>query len=239
MKIKTIHVTMLFIIFFFISANVFAKFYKYVDDKGNYHFVDDIMKVPEKYQDQVKIYKEKFDDLPEDIRKRKLAKEREKEENDERLRDLEFMEMMNRWKKEREDHLAKKRSKSHETPVKIIDNQILVPAEIGYGKKEVKIWLILDTGASIVTIHKNLADSLNIKKRRKIKARVAGGKEIKARIARVDYIKVGPHRKNNIKVGIYNFEGRPSGHTGLLGINFLKGLNYSIDFDKKVIIWKK
>ena len=236
---KTIYAGLLITIFFFIGTGVFARFYKYADDKGMLHFVDDMTKIPLKYQDQVKIYKERFDDLPEDVRKEKIKKEREKEETEEKLRDQKFMEMMNRWKKESEEHLAGKRSKIRQTPVKIINNQILVPVKIGYGKKEVETWLLLDTGASIVTIHKKLADSLHIKKRRRIKARVAGGKKIKALIARVDYVEVGPYVKKNIKVGIYDFEGSPSDHTGLLGINFLKGLNYSIDFDRSVITWEK
>ncbi len=239
MRIKAIYMSLAFIVLFFTDASVFAEFYKYVDDKGMLHFVDDITKIPEKYQGQIKTYKERFDDLPEDVRKKKLEKEREKQETEEKLRDKKFMEMMNRWKKEREEILARKRSKANETPVKIINNQIFVPVKIGYEKKEMQIWLLLDTGASIVAIHKNIADSLHIKKRRRIKARVAGGREIKARIARVDFIEVGPHIKKNIKVGIYDFEGGTSSHAGLLGINFLKGLNYAIDFDKSVIKWKK
>ena len=54
-----------------------AEFYRYVDEEGNSYFVDDISSVPEKYRDQIKVYREKYDNLSGDDRSRALQRENE------------------------------------------------------------------------------------------------------------------------------------------------------------------
>ena len=49
-----------------------AEFYKYVDDKGNIFYVDDLSRVPDKYRNQIKVYREKYDDLSDEERSRAL-----------------------------------------------------------------------------------------------------------------------------------------------------------------------
>ena len=46
------------------SWDLNAAFYKYVDKEGRIYYVDDLSKVPSEYQDQVQVYKEKYDYLP-------------------------------------------------------------------------------------------------------------------------------------------------------------------------------
>ena len=57
------------------SLELKAEFYRYVDDEGNIFYVDDIYSIPEKYRNQIKVYREKHDDLSGDDRSRALQKE--------------------------------------------------------------------------------------------------------------------------------------------------------------------
>lgn len=124
-----------------------------------------------------------------------------------------------------------------ETKVMIDGNQVLVPVTLCYGGNEVEARLLLDTGASIILLHRNVADQLGIKNAQSFDFMVAGGKTIKTDVTKLDYASVGPHRKEDIYAGIIEHQGPEVSHQGLLGMNFLKGLEYRIDFKRKVLIW--
>ena len=64
-----------FSIIWIFPSNTTAEFYKYVDKDGQTFYVDDLSKVPPQYLDQVNVYKEKYDHLPEDQRKEQLEQE--------------------------------------------------------------------------------------------------------------------------------------------------------------------
>ncbi len=59
------------------SPNLRAEFYKYVDDEGRIFYVDDISRIPEKYRNQIEVYKEKYDHLSDKERSRALQRENE------------------------------------------------------------------------------------------------------------------------------------------------------------------
>ena len=94
------------------------------------------------------------------------------------------------------------------------------------------------TGASITTLHRNVVDRLKIRNAQKASIMVAGGSTINADVVKFDYVKVGPNKKENIYASIIDHKGVAVAHQGLLGMNFLQGLDYRVDFKRQMISWK-
>jgi hypothetical protein len=153
-------------------------------------------------------------------------------------------ELLNRLEnhlKQLENHGKRSGDKSTEyiTPVKIYGNTVLVPATIGYDRKEIQVNLVLDTGASITALHQDIASPLRIYEYAESRVRVVGGGLISAKQVRLDYIKVGPHQQESISALIIKSDSTRSGYDGLLGANFLLNYQYNIDYKKSVIRWDK
>jgi len=123
--------------------------------------------------------------------------------------------------------------------VVIKGNRVLVPVVLGYGGNEIEAFLLLDTGASITALHKDIADQLDIKSTQKAKFRFIGGKTFTSNITKLNYVNVGPLKKQGIYAVIIEHEGPPVPWKGLLGMNFLRNLEFRIDFKEQLIEWKR
>ena len=223
----------IFLLFLLLSLELHAEFYKYIDKDGKICFVDDVGKIPSQYKDTQSVYREKYDNLSEQDRVLILEKER---------KELELLRKQeDEWltaEKERQAKIAREKYlKSLVTKVTIQGNQVLVPVILGYDGKEVQGIFVLDTGAEFTTVHQEIADELRIGQSRKISVQVAGGRLITAHLAKLNYIKVGPHTRQDISVIIIGHKGPSVKHDGLLGMNFLRHLDYRIDFANHVIQW--
>jgi predicted aspartyl protease len=129
-------------------------------------------------------------------------------------------------------------SSGRETPVAIRGNRVFVPATLGHSGREAQVTLVLDTGASITTLNRAAVKKFQFEKTRKAKLIVADGNTIDADLVQLSYIKVGPHRVAGLHAGIIDHKGLSTDYQGLLGMNFLKGMDYTIDFQRQVIIWR-
>jgi clan AA aspartic protease (TIGR02281 family) len=244
MKVYLKNLVVLMLIFSFGSPNLRAEFYKYVDEEGNIYYVDDLSGVPEKYRDQVNVYREKYDDLSVEEKSQALQREDEQLRQQEELhrQEIERLQQAQAIEEEEEQRKAeaaqRKLLENSETRVILEGNRLLIPVTVNNNGLEIEVNLLLDTGASQIVLNRAVADQLGIITLKKGSAQVAGGSRISTQLGKVSYVKVGPHKMKDASVLIIPHEGAPLNYSGLLGMNFLKQVEYSIDYKNQVIRWK-
>lgn len=134
--------------------------------------------------------------------------------------------------------VAEEGERGSETRVVIKGSRIFVPVVLDSGGRKVETTLLFDTGASTIVLHQNVADNLGIDDYVQAKGHGVGGVEIDAKVSRLSSVRVGPYEKKDLRVAIVEYTGPPDvQYNGLLGMNFLWGLKYEIDFDEQVIRW--
>jgi len=226
------------------SPDLWAEFYKYVDDEGNIFYVDDLFSVPEKYRNRVNVYREKYDNLSVKEKSETLKKEAEQLQQQEELHRQEVERLQQAQEIEEEEKRKKaevaqqKLLENTETKVILEGNRILVPVTVSNNGVAIVVNLLLDTGASQIVLNREVADQLGIITIKKGLAQVAGGSSIITQLGKVNYVEVGPYKMEEASVLILPHEGAPVNYSGLLGMNFLKEVSYSIDYKNQVIRWK-
>ena len=127
----------------------------------------------------------------------------------------------------------------NETKVTIVTNQVLVPVTLGYKDRTVEALLVLDTGASITMINTETAARLGIESPETVKGegQVVGGMIVETAFTKLSNVSVGPHTKRDMIVSIVEEKDLRIKRDGLLGMDFLKGLKYFVDFRNQVINW--
>jgi predicted aspartyl protease len=222
-----------------------AEFYKYIDRSGKTHYVDEIWKVPDEYRGQVGRYREKYDHLSgarkEEVLEADQNRQREYEIEQQRQTDIHLQDLDQRQEAERLQQVeseVRRQLKAAETQVTLVNNQILVPVAFTNTGMAATAHLVMDTGATHTVLYRPVANRLNILTLSKGQSRIAGGHMVHAEIGKVDLMQVGPITARDFPVVILPFEGIAPAHGGLLGMDFLSTVEYSIDYDRSTIRWK-
>ena len=125
-----------------------------------------------------------------------------------------------------------------ETKVMIKGNKVFVPVTLSYDEREVQTTLLFDTGASSIVLHQDVAGQLGIDEYQESQGRGGGGVQIQTKATKLNYVLVGPNKKENLRADIIEYQGpEDKDYNGLLGMNFIRGLKYTIDFNNQTIRW--
>lgn len=195
-----------------------AQILHYTDDSGRRVYVDDISKVPHAYHDQL------------EIRGSQITQERRAELELERQERLSAQQQQ-QYLRQLDQAIA-----ALQTPLTMWGNSVLLPVKVTVRGRTVNTLMVLDTGASSTVFHRDKLARLPIDARPSGYAQVASGDVIETFSARFDRIEIGPYVMNGAHAGIIDFKGAGP-HDGLLGMDFLRQVDYRIDFAASQIIW--
>ena len=201
---------------------------KYVDENGRTVFVDDESKIPARYLNQ-----------SQNVEGLKELSPEEKKEQSERLRQAREQ-RRSELDQNRYESALQERQKLYQTPVIINGPQILVPVDVAYGNRKVKLNLLLDTGASRTVLHSQSLNRLDIDLEEGVVTYGVGvgGYKIKTWMMKFRSIKVGPFKADNASALVIKHLNSQALHDGLLGMDFLRYLSYDIDYSTSTIQWQ-
>ncbi|HOO51647.1 MAG TPA: retropepsin-like aspartic protease [Alphaproteobacteria bacterium] len=216
-----------------------AELYSYVDENGTRTFVSKIEDIPEQYREQINTIKGKYDDLSSSQKQAMMDAEKAKST----LKAEEWKkQQLEAAEQRRKDEEEKKRieEEKKDQKVNIDKDKVLIPTTICFSNKTKNISLVMDTGAAMTLIHKNIADEIGIdlSQFKKYKLSVVGGETKDGFLGIVDYITVGPIKRKREMIMVTEYTGKEdAGYDGLLGMNFLKHYKYDVDFEKQTVLW--
>ena len=117
-------------------------------------------------------------------------------------------------------------------------SSIVVTAELN---NLIKARLILDTGASLVVISKDVADKLGIDIKDvpySLKVVLADGRRVKAKAITLKSVKVGSAEVKNVDAAVLE-NAQPTDEDGLLGMSFLKNFTVKLDTTHNILIFEQ
>lgn len=126
----------------------------------------------------------------------------------------------------------------NETSIEVrTDNRIYVPVTIGYRGKMVTVPLLIDTGATDITISPAIARRLGISGEETTtgESTVADGRKVAHYKINAAFVAVGPKTKKPLQVHIMPTVNNEE--TGLLGMSFLADFPHMLDLRSQVIRW--
>ncbi len=121
------------------------------------------------------------------------------------------------------------------TPVEVVNNQIYVPVSISYQGRTVTARLLLDTGATGITVSPAIAQRLGVRTTSQGMATLADGRHVQTAYFDCDRVTVGVKTKVMSKIAVMPRNGTEE--TGLLGMSFLSDFPHTIDVKAKVVRW--
>jgi len=196
-----------------------ADIYHYVDASGRKVFVDSLSQVPEQYLDQLQTRAE--------ARPAALPEAAEKDASIQEIRQ-QLDDML--------EGLDKAIAKL-ETSVLIRGNQVIVPVRAVYGNRRADTRLLLDTGASGTLFHRQALSPLRGATYDSGSAQIANGEVIDVQAINLDRLEIGPFKTKSTRAMVIDPVGS-SRHDGLLGMDFLRQVEYRIDYDNDLLIWR-
>ena len=105
----------------------------------------------------------------------------------------------------------------------------------------IKARLVLDTGASLVVISKDIADRLGIDTKGapySLKVVLADGRRVKAKAVILKSVKVGGAEVKNVSAAVLE-NAQPTDEDGLLGMSFLKNFTVKLDAAHNILIFEQ
>jgi clan AA aspartic protease (TIGR02281 family) len=218
-RMVAIFVCMIAILLLMMMGKSQAEIYKYTDDSGKQVFVGSMSQVPQKYKIQIEL----------------------QSPSDEVSNSSHFSGKNKKASASLKAHSTLKRLEralaEMETPVTILQNQVLVPVSLIYHGKDAHVNMLMDTGASSTVFHRDALERLDARSQAAGYARVAGGGVVKVSSIEFDRIKVGPYKAKNIRTFVIDNKATDAAFDGLLGMDFLMNVKYELDLERKVIIW--
>lgn len=154
-----------------------------------------------------------------------------------------------KWEKKRiankEKEEARKLIESEQPKPKSIDlqyekGQIMVEALLN---KRIRSTLLLDTGASIVLLSRQIGQQIGpspVRRRQKVELQLADGRKIKADYVILESLSVQGVEANDVAAAVLSEDiGDIAYKDGLLGMSFLKNFNFKVDQKNNKLILEK
>lgn len=157
-------------------------------------------------------------------------------------------EIQQKWEKQKLDaqnRMLARQQEEERKPKEIEFSQdsqsITVPVTLN---KKVEVSLVLDTGASIIMLRRNVADKLGINLNNvtpDVQATLADGRKVNAKHVLLKNVRVQNVEAENIDASILLDDAGtgPGFGDGLLGMSFLKNFNFKVDHKEKKLILEK